>query len=237
VLAQAVMDRLIGARSSQWAALGKVMGEAFTAREAMAWSSDPEVASVLADRRWDSALPAVAGDFVYPAEFEYSAKNGRSLRRTSQHHVTLRPDGSGTVTTTVKIVNPDGSETLANPSGGLAYVTMYGPAGASLGRGSDSVGIPQPEVAGHPAVGWFRPLEPQSETKVTVAWDVPQLARRLPDGSWEYSLLWMRHPDHSGDVLQLRFELPSGWHWQGPSPPEEVALDADFSGRWILVEG
>ncbi|HEX7277764.1 MAG TPA: DUF4012 domain-containing protein, partial [Acidimicrobiales bacterium] len=236
VLARVVMDRLLGAPTSQWAALGKVVGDAFEAREAMAWSTDPEVASVLAERRWDSAMPAVAGDFVYPAEFEYSAKNGRALRRTYRHHVQLHPDGSGTVTTSVRIVNGDPPDRNSNPANGLDFITMYGPQGATLGGGSDPLGIIEPPLAGHPAVAWFRPLEPQSETSVTVAWNVPQLIRRLPDGNWEYSLLWMRHPDHTGDVLQLTFELPRGWEWDGTPPPGEVALVADVSGKWVLAE-
>ena len=234
VLAKAVMDRLIEARTSQWASLGKVVADSFVAREAMAWSSDPEVASVLSSRGWDSALPDVAGDFVLPAEFEYAAKNGRSLRRTYQHAVVLRPDGSGTVTTTVKISNPQPPEPFANPPGVLDYITMYGPQGAVLAEGSDRFGLPEPAIAGHPAYGWFRTLNPQTDVTLTVAWDVPNLASQRADGTWEYSLLWMRHPDHTGDVLQLSFDLPAGWEWAADAPPAQVSLDKDVSGRWAL---
>ena len=66
----------------------------------MAWSTDAEVARVLADRGWDGSVPVTTGDFVYPAEFEYAAKHGRELRRTYDHHVALRPDGSARITTT-----------------------------------------------------------------------------------------------------------------------------------------
>ena len=234
VLAKAVMERLLEARTSQWVSLGKVVADSFVAREAMMWSADAEVASALSDRRWDSALPDVAGDFVYPAEFEYASKNGRALRRTYQHHVVLRPDGSGTVTTTVRITNPLPEEHFSNPAGLLVYVTMYGPQGAVLADRSDRLGLAEPTLAGHPAVGWFRPLHPLSETTLTVAWDVPQLARHLPDGTWEYSLLWMRHPDHTGDVLNLTFELPGGWEWADDAPPAQVGLEQDVSGRWTL---
>jgi hypothetical protein len=235
VLAKVVMDRLIEARTSQWASLGKVVADAFVAREAMAWSSDGEVSSVLSARRWDSALPAVAGDFAYPAEFEYAAKNGRSLRRTYQHHVTLRPDGSGTVTTSVRISNPKPLEAFANPAGVLDYVTLYGPQGATLAEGSDPLSLAEPEVAGHPARGWFRPLNPETETTVTIVWDVPHLATQRPDGTWVYSLLWMRLPDHTGDILQLGFDLPDGWRWADQAPPGQVALDHDISGTWALT--
>jgi len=234
VLARAVMDRLIEARTSQWSSLGKVVADSFVAREAMAWSSDPEVASVLAERRWDSALPDVAGDFVYPAEFEEAAKHGRSLRRTYQHHVTLQPDGSGTVTTTVRITNPNPADDFANPAGVVNYITMYGPVGATPGEGSDRFGLPEPAIAGHPVQGWFRPLAPLSDATLTVVWNVPQLALQRSDGTWEYSLLWMRHPDHTGDVLELTVDLPPGWEWADDAPPAKVSLDADVSGTWAL---
>jgi hypothetical protein len=234
VLAKTVMDRLIDVRTSQWSALGQVLGEAFTEREAMAWVSDPEVGAVLADRRWDGALPVVTGDFVYPAEFQYAAKNGRSLRRVYDHHVRLRPDGSGSVVTTVRVTNPNPPDDYANIPGTLAFVTMYGPAGATVGRGTDQPSLPEPAMADHPARSFFRPLEPRSESKFTVEWEVPQLVRQGPDGTWEYSLLFMRLPDHTGDVLELNVELPPGWRWAGDPPPNQVALDRDFSGRWAI---
>ena len=234
VLAKAVMDQLIQARTSKWASLGKVVGDAFGAREAMAWSADADVASVLADRRWDGALPQVTGDFVAPTEFQYAAKNGRALRRSYQHRVTLRPDGSGSVTTSVRIVNSQPPEPHVNPPNGLVYITMYGPEGATLAPGSDRLSQAEPAIAGHPAHGWFRPIIPLSETTLTVVWEVPRLATRQTDGSWAYSLRWLRHPDHTGDVLDLSFELPSGWEWEGEGPPAHVDLDRDISGTWLL---
>jgi Protein of unknown function (DUF4012) len=234
VLAKAVMDRLIDARTSEWTTLGDVLGRAFTAREAMAWTSDPEVATVLADRKWDGALPVVGGDFVYPAEFQYQAKNGRTLRRTFRHHVVVRPDGSGTVTTTAKITNPNPPDDFANMPGTLGYITMYGPRGAMLGKGTQGPSVPEPTLAEHPARGWFRSIEPATDTTVTVEWVVPQLLRKLPGGGWEYSLLFMRLPDHTGDVLQLSVELPDGWRWSEGAPPNQVGLDQDFSGRWTI---
>lgn len=234
VLAQAVMDRLIAARTSQWAALGNVVAASFEAREAMAWSADADVASVLAERQWDAALPDVPGDFVAPSEFQYAAKNGRTLRRTYQHRVALHPDGSGTVTTSLRIVNPLPPEELFNPPDVVAYITMYGPRGATINAESDPLGVPEPALAGHPAHGWFRPLVPQSETTLTVVWDVPRLVVELPDGSWAYSLRWLRHPDHTGDVLDLTVDLPSGWDWAGAAPPTRFDLDKDIAGTWAL---
>ena len=234
VLAQEVLERLIDVPASKWSVLGKAMATSFQEREAMAWSADTDVESVLAERRWDGAVPEVTGDFVCPAEFQYAAKNARSLRRSYQHHVVLRPDGSGTVTTTVRIRNPNPADDFANKSGVPAYITMYGPAGATIADGTDRFGLVEPAVAGHPAHGWFRPIEPESETTVTVVWDVPRLATERADGGWEYSLLWMRHPDHTGDTLELTFELPTGWSWAGDPPPNQVGLDKDVTGTWPL---
>ncbi|HVF14825.1 MAG TPA: DUF4012 domain-containing protein, partial [Acidimicrobiales bacterium] len=130
VLAQAVMPKVFDAPASQWEPLAQAFGASFGSREAMAWSTDAEVAGVLADRGWDGSVPVTTGDFVYPAEFQYSAKNGRELRRTYDHQVALRPDGSARITTTVKIVNSSDPHPTLNPPDTLNYITMYGPAGA-----------------------------------------------------------------------------------------------------------
>ncbi len=235
VLAQEVMTRLFNAPASSWERLAQAFGESFGSREAMASSTDAEVARVLAKRGWDASMPVSEGDFVYPAEFEYSAKNGRQLRRTYDHDVVLRPDGSARITTRVKIVNPDPVDPIRNPEGGLAYVTMYGPAAAQLDPSSDPLGIPEVAVAGHPAVGWFKPLAPSSETVVTVVWQAPNVARPRPDGLWDYSLRWLRLPDHTGDVLNLTIELPERWHWDGASPPASHKLDTDLDGHWAIA--
>jgi hypothetical protein len=234
-LAKTLMPKLFDAQASQWEALAKAMGEAFGSREAMIWSADPYVATVLAQRKWDGSVPATTGDFVLPAEFEYANKNGRKLRRSYDHHVEIRPDGSARVTTVLTLDNPipPSDQNLHS----VTYVTMYGPTGAVLGEGSDSLGIPEKEVAGHPAVGWVRPVEPQSKTTLKVVWEVPSLLVALADGDWGYSLLWMGHPDHTGDVANLSFQLPAGWSWKGPAPPAQASLDADIDGRWTLTGG
>ncbi len=236
-LAEAVMVKLFDAPASQWEGLAQAFGEAFGSREAMAWSTDAEVARVLAGRGWDGSVPATTGDFVYPAEFEYAAKQGRKLKRTYDHHVVLRPDGSARVTTTARVLNPAAPDPTYNPPETLAYVTMYGPAGGVFSRESDPFGVPEPSVAGHPGYGWFRTLVPGGEVTVTVTWDVPALAVARPDGTWDYSLLWMRLPDHTGDVLNLSFELPRGWSWKGKPPPTQQSLDRDFRGTWLLEAG
>ena len=231
---RAVTAKLFEAPASQWEALAGVLGRSLSAREAMAWSGNDDLARVLAERRWDGAVPGDEGDFVYPAEFEYAAKNGRELRRIYDHQVTLRPDGSARITTKVTITNPSPVQPVVNPPDVPVYVTMFGPVGAKLDPSSDPIGVPEPAVTGHPGHGWFRSLAPQSSTTITVVWDVPAAARSAPDGSWEYSLRWMRLPDHVGDVLHLTVDLPDGWQWVGPAPPGDVPLDADVDGHWTL---
>jgi len=237
VLAQAVMSKLFDAPASQWDGLGQAFAAAFGGREAMAWSTDAEVARVLADRGWDGSVPATTGDFVYPAEFEYAAKHGRALERTYDHHVALRPDGSARITTKLKIVNPSGPDPTRNSPDTLSYITMYGPAGAVFDRASDPLGIPEPSVAGHPAYGWFRSVAPLSEATVTVVWEVPGVAAPQSDGTWKYSLRWMRLPDHTGDVLNLSFELPPEWSWKGEPPAAQFSLDRDLDVGWVLEAG
>ncbi len=232
-LSQIVMDRLLGAPASQWDELARVVGEGFERSEVMAWSTDPDVATALAERGWDRAFPETDGDFFYNGEFSYAAKNGSSLRRTFDHHVELRTDGSGLVTTTMTVANTQGPGRFNR--GSLSYVTLFGPEGATLAPGADPPLAEEPTIAGHPAAGWLLSAPPFGEAELTVAWEVPELLRRGDDGAWEYSLRWPNLPGHSGDQLNLRVDPPAGWAWEGDPPPPSVSLDRAFAGTWSLV--
>ena len=231
-LAKSIMPKLFDAPASQWESLAKVIGQAFSSREAMVWSTDTEVAQVLSERRWDGSVPATTGDFVRPAEFQYANKNGRELRRTYEHHVVVNPDGSARIRTVLTLVNsePPSSQNLNS----ITYVTMYGPTGAVLDIASDPLAIPEIAVSGHPAVGWFRTVAPQSQTSVKVVWNVPKIIENIADGDRAYSLVWMRHPDHTGDSLKLTVDLPSGWRWAQSAPPAKFSLDRDLVGTWPI---
>jgi hypothetical protein len=213
------------------------MGQAFDAREALAWSTDPQVASTLAERRWDGAFPSSRGDFFFNSEFAYVSKNGRGIRRTYDHDVVLRADGSGRVTTTLTVTNtlPPSPLNLST----LAYLTLYGPEGGVFDQAaSDGLSFKEPDLAGHRAVGWYRAAAPgggQATLKVT--WDVPGLAQKVGNRAWEYSLLWRHLPDHKGDVVNLSFELPVSWAWKGEPPPSQFSLDQEFRGTWRLASG
>lgn len=232
-LSQIVMDRLLAAPPSQWRALAVTVGEGFERGEAMAWSTDEDVARVLAERGWDGAFPETEGDFFYNGEFSYAAKNGRALERTFDHHVELRADGSGRVTTSMIVANTEEAGRF-NP-GSLSYVTLYGPHGARLAPGSDPPLAEEPTLAGHPAAGWLLSAPPLGRARLTVAWEVPELAQRADDGSWRYVLTWLHLPGHTGDRLNLSFDLPPGWSWAGPAPPANLSLDQDVHGSWSLT--
>ena len=236
-VAELVMQKLLDAPASQWEPLGQVMGQAFDSREALAWSKDPQVASTLAQRRWDGAFPAVKGDFFYNSEFAYVSKNGRGIQRTYDHTVTLGADGNGRVTTTLTVTNTQPAGTLNTST--LAYLTLYGPESGVFNSGaSDGLSISEPALAGHPAVGWFRAAAPGGgQTTVKVTWDVSGLARKIGERAWEYSLLWRHLPDHKGDLVNLSIELPAGWTWKGTRPPTQFSLDQDFQGAWRLSPG
>jgi hypothetical protein len=231
-LAQAVMQRLLSAPASQWDPLARAIGASFDAGEAMAWSTDAKVAGVLAQRGWDGALPASPGDFFYGAEFQYETKSGGGLRRTYDHQVDLHADGSAQVTTVLTIRNPQPKSPFNDQS--VIYVTAYGPEGATLDPASDPPVANEPSVAGHPAAGWFRGAGPLSEATLKVVWDVPHLATRAKDGTWDLPLHWRRLPDHAGDVLTMKVNLPDGWSWVGTAPPPSVDLDRDVSASWRL---
>lgn len=233
-LAEVVIGRLLAAPSKSWQELAEALGEGFTAREAMAWSTDANVMSALTNRRWDGTLPRTDGDFFYNGDFSYVSKASRGLQRTFDHHVQLRPDGSARITTTLTMVNTRPSGVL-NPNA-LSYVTVYGPEGAKLDAGSsDPPRSEEPALAGHPAHGWFLNAPPYGRATLKVAWEVDSLLLDGPGRSRVYTLTWLRVPDHTGDVLNLRVDLPEGWQWRDEGPPPTVDLDADIKASWTMV--
>jgi hypothetical protein len=235
-VAEVVMQRLLEVPASKWEPLGQAMAEAFDAREALAWSADPAVATVLAERAWDGAFPAHRGDFFYSSEFAYISKNGRAIRRAYDHHVELRPDGGARVSTQVTITNTGPPDPRYNASS-LAYITIYGPEGATLDQAaSDPFGFLEPSLGGHPATGWFKAAAPAGgQEALKVVWDAPGLLERTDDRGWEYRLRWMHAPDHTGDVVNLRVDPPAGWRWADGAPPAQFSLDTEFRGAWRLV--
>lgn len=235
-LAEVVMDRLLAAPANRWQALGDAMAAGFDAREAMAWSTDEVVAQALANRNWDGTLPEVEGDFFYNGEWSYAAKFNRGIRRTFDHHVQLRDDGSARITTTMVVANTR-ERSPFNP-GTLSYVTLYGPAGAVLDpAASDPPVSEEPAVAGHPGWGWFVNAPPLGRVTLRATWTAEDITRPGPGGTRDYSLTFLGVPDHTGDVLNLRVEPPPGWRWQGDPPPAQFSLDDDVRGSWRLVRG
>jgi hypothetical protein len=235
-LAENVMHKLLDAPASQWEPLARVVGEAFEAKQAMAWSSDPIVARSLTERHWDGSFRTRTGDFFFNSEFEYSAKNGRGIRRVYDHHVSIAQDGSARITTKATITNTEPPDVIGNSAGTLAYHTIYGPKGALLDEAaSDPLPMKEPALADHPAVGWFRAAAPSGgQTTLTVVWNARDIAVPQKDGLWRYELRWPHLPDHFGDVVNLTFDLPVGWTWTSASPPPQFSLDQEFSGSWLL---
>jgi hypothetical protein len=234
-LGDLVFSRLLAVPSSSWGDLAAAVGHGFGAREAMAWSTNSRVAATLSERGWDAAFPTFTGDFFYNAEFSYAAKNGRGLRRTFDHEVALRPDGSARITTTMAVTNTE--EIGIYNLGSLSYVTLYGPEGASLDPASDPPVSMEPPLNGHPAAGYFLSAVPGGEVRARVVWEARNIARRGRDGTWRYSLWWLRVPDHSGDALNLRVTLPDGWRWKESGPPTRVELTKDLRDSWELRTG
>lgn len=234
-VAQAVMAKMLAAPAPQWHPLAQAVGAAFDAREAMVWSQDAAVTAEVAARRWDATLPDTFGDFFYDSEFEYEAKNGRGLKRTYDHRVELRANGSARITTSITIANTKPADPLNQHS--VSFITLYGPRGAKLEPTSDPDEIPEPAVNGHPAAAWYRSADPLGTATLKIVWEAPSVARVLEDGSLEYGLWWMRIPDHSGDVLNLSVQPPPQWRWEGKAPPTTFALERDLVDTWVMVRG
>jgi hypothetical protein len=234
-LADAVVQKMLDTPARKWDPLAKALGAAFEAREGVAWSQDANVEKALAERHWDGMLPDVPGDFFYASEFANTAKNGRALRRTFDHKVTLNADGSGIVETTMTIHNtaPPAAEGLLNIDS-LAYITTYGPFSGRLAKNADKPYAIEKPLAGHPAWGGDRAAPPLGEDKLFVAWNVPKLLLRRADGATEYRLRWLRNLGNVGDVVHLDVRPPKGWRWRGEGPPSTIKLTKDFEGAWAL---
>jgi hypothetical protein len=230
-VAATALDRALQLPRSQWRALVAALAQSFDNREAMIWSKDRSVALATAERRWDGVLPAGEGDFFYDAEFSFGSKAGRYLKRPFDHHVKLNEDGSAVVTTKVSVFNPIPKDNV-NLSF-MVYAVMYGPADAVFSTKSTNViNAREPHMSGHPGAGFFLDPQTNESDSVTVVWSVPRLGIDRGDGTWNYDLRFMHIPDHTGDVLNLRVELPKGWKWRGAAPPKTTALDKDFVGSW-----
>ena len=233
-LSRVVVQKLLDAPAATWDPLGRAVSAAFDAREAMAWGQQAVVQRAVTAREWAGVLPATTGDFFYDGEFAYAAKNGRGLKRTFDHVVTVQPDGSGRVTTTVTIANTEPFSPTSNIDS-LSYLTFYGPAGARLLSSSRLPDAAEPSLSGHPAEGWDLSAPPLGATTLTFTWSVPGLVVRHSDGTWHLQFQWMHLPAHTGDTLRLRVDLPSGWRWKGPAPPAVISLDRDVVNTWAFV--
>lgn len=234
-VAEAMLQRLIAATAPRWPALMAALGQGFDSREVMAWSADTAVSTTLVERGWDGALPESRGDFFFDSHFAFGTKNSRGLKRTYDHDVALRADGSALVTTTITIENTQPRAPLNTDS--LGFVTVYGPTGGTLDRTSDPPATIEPSLADHPAAGYFRAALPLNRSTLKVAFNVPKLLDRQEDGTWAYNLLWRRIPDHTGDVANLHIELPPGWRWRGPAPPASIDMTNDVRHTWTLATG
>jgi hypothetical protein len=222
-----VLQRLLDAPAQQWRDLAKVAAKGFDAREALAWSKEAPVEEVLGGLGWDGAFSGAGGDFVAPSEFEFTAKNGRGLRRTFDHRVELRPDGSARVTTDMTVANtlpPDPAYNIDSQS----YVTLYGPRDATIADGTDPPDADEPPLAGHPSATWLMAAPPLGEVHRRVVWEVPRLAARQKDGSFAYRLTWRHLAAHTGDVVRLEIELPDGWRWD-EAPPPSIQLTSAYA--------
>jgi hypothetical protein len=230
-----VLSRALEAPARQWPKLGQAMAASFDARESLAWSSHSDVQSVIDVFGWGGRFVGADGDFVGVSEFEYAAKNGRALRRTYDHHVTLRIDGSGTVDTTLTVSDPAPFDPSFNINS-QSYVVLYGPRRALLAGGTRPTDAEEPSLAGQPAAGWLLAAAPGGTDTARVVWEVPAgLLARGSDGSMRYSLAWWHLPAHTGDIVHLRVDPPEGWRWAHSAPPNVIQLKDRYQGSWQLV--
>ena len=232
-LGEAVLERVLTLPAERLPDLAASLDAAMAAGELAIWSTRAPVQEALGQLEWDGAFRGWPGDVFVDAEFAFAAENGRGIRRTFDHEVDLRPDGSGRSATTMTIRNTQPFEPGYNP-GTHAYLTPYGPRGAVLADGSDPPAADEPSLAGHPTAGFLRDAPPLGEATLRVVWEAPELAAPAGDGTWEYRLTWRPTPGHLGDELRLRVQLPAGWTWSGPPPPAVIPLRSVYFGAWKI---
>lgn len=230
-LAHVLLDRVLDAPTDELPDLLRAVSTGLIAGEGALWSRSAAVQTALRELGWDGSFPTAQGDFYADAEFALASKNGRALRRTFDHSVSLSADGSGASDTVMLLRNTMPYRPGINIDSS-AYLTPYGPRGALLDPASDKPDGNEPPLAGHPTAGWLRAALPLGTTGLHVRWQAPELAVRRPDGSWDYRLTWLPTPGHRGDVLNLSVTLPEGARWIGAPPPQRVTLYGPFRGEW-----
>lgn len=236
VLAPLVMHKLAAEPASAWPHLAAAVAAGFADQEAMLWSADSTVQQVVDAHHWAYQLPQTSGDFYADSEFEFAAKNGRGLRRSFDHTVTIRPDGSGVARTVMTLHDTEPPAPGSNPRA-AGYFTPYGPTDATLTPASTKpLSTDDPDVDGHPTAGFVVSAPPGGQARLRVVWSVPHLLTPLGAHRYAYDLTWLPTPSHTGDVVHLRVTLPSGWHWEGTPPPTTMRVQAVTHGRWV-VEG
>jgi hypothetical protein len=242
-------------------ALAKNLGTALFEKRAQAWFRGRVTQRLLRQMGWDGGLYPGTGDFLYLVQDKRNInKVDYFTRQFIGHTVSLLPSGEGRAVTTIRLVNdtpPGQSEAVVGPwrpyGLNVTMLNLYVP------KRSDGV-VVNPfaplDLSNVTPVGYLLNITPRGfvehvegntrvYTKHVEAWsghpaelsyryDIPFLATRLPDGTFEYALTFRHQPQAKPGLANVTVHLPKGSRVLGASPLWTVRGDsATFRGPLI----
>jgi hypothetical protein len=238
------------------------LGKGLATKHVQVWFADREEQG-LADRLgWAGGIRSDRGDYLYVVEdnLETDALD-LFARQSVEHDVTIRPNGSLEVVSTVRLSVdlPAGDEyrvpPISSPRGTtkVTMVNLYVPEGASLsdviydddrGEGSFAACPPGARGGGSASNCYREHVErgrrvytgvlstpPDRPTTLIFRYTVPDGLVRI-DGGPAYRLTVQSQPKMNPDALRLLVHLPEGWSIRGD--PHRFGLSED--GRTATLE-
>jgi hypothetical protein len=242
-------------------AMAKNLGTALSQKRAQAWFRDSLSQGLIRELGWDGGLNPGSGDFLYLVQEKRTInKVDFFTRQVIGHTVRLLPSGDGRAVTTIRLVNdtPPGQPELVSGRWhpyalNVAMLNLYVP------RRSEGVVVTPfapldlsnvsprgylqritprgfvDHVEGHTRV-YTKNVEawPGHPASLTYRYDIPFLATRLADGTFEYVLTFRHQPQAKPGVATVKVQLPKGSRVIDAGSPWTVRGDsATFRGPLI----
>jgi hypothetical protein len=243
--------------------MGKGIGKALSEKRIQLWFHDPKQEQLVRSLGWDGGLDAGSSDFLLLTQNKrISNKVDYYTHQEIAYSLRLAPNGDGQARTEVRLVNeipPGQNQVVAgpwNPYGlNLSLLDLYVPK-----RTENVVVTPFEPLAFHyVSRGQTVTVKPtrfvehvEGDTRVytkhveawpghpgelTYRYDIPRVAKCLPDGSLEYDLRLRHQPTARPTQASVRVELPPGsrveqadpiWSIRGTVAGFRTTLDRDI---------
>jgi uncharacterized protein DUF4012 len=231
--------------------MAKNLGTALSEKRTQLWFADRRLQALVRQMGWDGGLKPGRGDFLYLVQEKRNInKVDYFTRQVIDHTVRLLPSGDGRAVTRIRLVN----ETLEGQNGfvvgpwhpyglNVSMLNLYVP------RRSDNVVVtPYPPIRfpfhhvgrlgfmehreGHTRV-YTKHVEawPGHPATLSYRYDIPLVARRMEDGTFQYVLTLRHQPLVRPARASVTVRLPAGARILRADPSWKVQGDtATFRG-------